>query len=64
MRNIADKLAERVTELEQQARKHEASTTWRLDDLENVIRYLAEDASEEARRKLGRLGLLLPARAS
>jgi hypothetical protein len=64
MQHSAEELAERVTELEHQVRKHDAATTRRLDDLENAIRYLAEDASEETRRKLGRLGLLFPGKPS
>jgi hypothetical protein len=64
MRHKADELAERVTELENQIRKSGAAVTRRLDDLENAIRYLAVDASDETRRKLGRLGLLLPGKPS
>jgi uncharacterized protein with PhoU and TrkA domain len=60
MRNKPDELEERLTELEKQIRKHGAEATRRLDDVENAIRHLAEDASEETRRKIGRLGLLLP----
>jgi uncharacterized protein with PhoU and TrkA domain len=58
MQNKVDDLAERVTELENQIRKHGVTVTRRLDDVENAIRHLAEDAGEETRRKLGRLGLL------
>ncbi len=63
MGHKGDELTARVTDLEQ-IRKHEATTTRRLDDVENAIRHLAEYASEETRRKLGRLGLLLPGKAS
>jgi len=63
MRHNTDELEERVAELEEWIRIHGASTTRRLDDLENAIRHLAKDASEETRRKLGRLGLLLPGKA-
>jgi hypothetical protein len=60
MSHKADDLAARVTELEEQIREESAAATRRLVGLENAIRYLAEDANEETRRKLGRLGLLLP----
>jgi hypothetical protein len=60
MRHKADELAERIAELEKQFRQHAAETMRRLDALENSVRYLAEDASEEQRRKLGRLGFVNP----
>ena len=60
MRHKADDLSERVAELEKQFRQYAAETTRRLEALENSVRYLAEDASEEQRRKLGRLGFVRP----
>jgi hypothetical protein len=64
MRHKADELAERVTELEKQIRNFENGATRRLDAVENAIRYLAEEANEETRRKLGRLGFVLPGKPS
>jgi hypothetical protein len=60
MRHKADELAERMAELEKQFRQHAAETARRLDALENSVGYLAEEASEEQRRKLGRLGFVRP----
>jgi hypothetical protein len=60
MRHKPDELAERMAELEKQFRQSAAETTRRLDALENAVGYLAEDASEEQRRKLGRLGFVRP----
>jgi hypothetical protein len=60
MRHKADELTERMAELEKQFRQHAAETARRLDALENAVGYLAENASEEQRRKLGRLGFVRP----
>lgn len=60
MRHKPDELTERMAELEKQFRQSAAETTRRLDALENAVGYLAEDASEEQRRKLGRLGFVRP----
>jgi hypothetical protein len=64
MRHKADELAERLAEAEKQFRLHAAETTRRLDALENAVGYLAEDATEEQRRKLGRLGFVRPEKVS
>jgi hypothetical protein len=60
MRHKPDELAERVAELEKQFRQHDAETARRLVALENSVAFLAEEASEEQRRKLGRLGFVRP----
>jgi hypothetical protein len=60
MRHKTDELAEHVAELEKRFRKYAAETTRRLNAVENALGYLTEEASEERRRKLGRLGFVRP----
>jgi hypothetical protein len=63
MRHKTDELAEHIAELEKRFRQYAAETSRRLEALENAVGYLAEDASEEQRRRLGRLGFLRPEKA-